>query len=328
MIPKDSKLGGYSLMLRICIVVTACVSTVSLAFSHFEQQPPGKTTVSWHGQSFFSVKSSQGTVFVFDPHAIPVYGRIEGILPDVIMISHSHNDHTQVGIFDNYTDPAEKLPEKKEPADKKDAGEKKEVVAKGPKIIMGLKPGEGGRETWNIIDEQFKDLHITSFGAYHDDVKGMKHGLTALFVVEVDGWRICHLGDLGHALPAKQLKALGSLDVVMVPCGGIYGLNGTDARHVIDQLKPKQFILPMHIGTNRYDELLPVDEFIDEGPYPCAIVRDGALLFSNSARNNVAWLKENTRNSHNALVLERHKQTKPIVVNLNYWPQVSDKKKK
>src|SRR5262249_27963263 len=63
--------------------------------------PPGKLTVAWHGQSFFDVTSTKGTVFVFDPHAISEYGRIEGIRPDVIMISHNHNDHTQIGIFEN-----------------------------------------------------------------------------------------------------------------------------------------------------------------------------------------------------------------------------------
>ena len=50
----------------------------------------------------------------------------------------------------------------------------------------------------------------------------------------------------------------------MVPCGGIYGLNGNDARHVVDQIRPTQFMLPMHIGNARYDDLLPVDEFIDD----------------------------------------------------------------
>src|SRR5262249_34329914 len=157
-------------------------------------------------------------LFVFDPHSIPEYGRPPTLSPDVIMLSHEHNDHTQIGIFENV----------------------KEKGAKAPKIIRGLTKGEDGRESWNLIDEQVKDLHIMTIGAFHDDVKGMKHGLTALFVVEVDGWRLCHLGDLGHELSPKQLKALGSLDVVMVPCGGIYGLNGSEAERVIAQIKPKQ----------------------------------------------------------------------------------------
>jgi len=295
-------------MFRVLAIVMVCLLASPMAWSQGEKQPakelpPGKLTVSWHGQSFFSVTSTKGTVFVFDPHAIPEYGRLQGVKPDIIMVSHNHNDHTQVGIFDNV----------------------KEKGDKAPKIIRGLTQGEDGRETWNIVDENFKDLHIISVGAYHDELKGMKHGLTALFIVEVDGWRICHLGDLGHDLSPKLLKAIGPVDAVMVPCGGIYGLNGNEARRVVDQLKPKHYIFPMHIGNARYDDLLPVDEFIDDSPYPCAIVRAGMLVFSKDARNNVPWLRENARESDNTLVLEKHDQKRAVIVNLHYWPQAKKK---
>jgi L-ascorbate metabolism protein UlaG (beta-lactamase superfamily) len=272
-----------------------------------ERKPayPGKLVVSWHGQSFFSVQTKAGTVFVFDPHDISQYGRPKDILPDLIFVSHNHNDHTQVNIFPNVAEKGEKA----------------------PKIVNGLKQGADGRETWNLVEDKFKDISYKLVGAYHDDVKGMKHGLTALFVVDVDGWKICHLGDLGERLSKQQLKAIGQVDVVMVPCGGIYGLNGSEAQDVISQLKPKEFIFPMHIGNSRYDELLPVDEFIDDNSNKCAIVRDGVLVYSPNARNNVGWLRENSRNSDNTLILERDANRKgPVIVNLHYWPQENKKK--
>jgi L-ascorbate metabolism protein UlaG (beta-lactamase superfamily) len=295
-------------MFRTFVVVTVCMLCAPLVVQQADKQPakdppPGKFSISWHGQSFFSVKTPKGTVFVFDPHAIPEYGKLEPMKADVVMISHNHNDHTRVDVFENG----------------------KEKGDKAPVVIRGLVRGEDNRETWNIVDESVKDLRITSVGAYHDELKGMKHGLTAIFVVEVDGWRICHLGDLGHDLSPKLLKAIGPVDVVMVPCGGIYGLNGNDARRVVDQLKPKQYIFPMHIGNARYDDLLPVDEFIDDNPHPCAIVRAGMLVYSKNPRNNVPWLRENTRESDNTLVLEKHEQKRAVIVNLHYWPQ---KKKK
>jgi L-ascorbate metabolism protein UlaG (beta-lactamase superfamily) len=296
-------------MFRAVFALIGCLLAVSVASPQVEKQaakapPPGKLTVSWHGQSFFDVKSPAGTVFVFDPHAIPEYGRLVGVTPDLILMSHNHNDHTQTSMFENM----------------------KEKGDKAPKIIRGLIQGDDGRETWNIVDETFRDLHITSVGAYHDDVRGMKHGLTDIFIVEVAGWRFCHLGDLGHDLSAKQLKAIGPVDVLMIPCGGIYGLNGNDARRVVEQIKPKQYIFPMHIGNARYDDLLPVDEFIDDNPYPCAIVRDGMLVYSKNPRNNVPWLKENSRESDNTLILEKHDQKRPVIVNLHYWPQSKKKK--
>jgi L-ascorbate metabolism protein UlaG (beta-lactamase superfamily) len=312
-------------MLRCLVVVAACLLVGPVCWSQDKQDKadqkekkkdekkaekkpgiPGKITVSWHGQSFFSVVTTRGTVFVFDPHAIPQYGPPTSDLnPDVIFLSHNHNDHTRTEIFENVREKADKA----------------------PKIINGLK-SDGGREAWNLSEETYKDLTIKILGGYHDDVKGMKHGLTGIFIVDVDGWRIVHLGDLGHRLTPKQLKTLGDVDVLMVPCGGIYGLNGADAQVVVKDIKPKEFILPMHIGTSRYDDLLPVDEFIDENIYKCALIRDGVFVYSPGPRSNVNWLRMNTKESDNTIVLERDANRKgPIIVNLHYWPQTKKTKK-
>jgi L-ascorbate metabolism protein UlaG (beta-lactamase superfamily) len=82
--------------------------------------------------------------------------------------------------------------------------------------------------------------------------------------VEVDGLRIVHLGDLGHLLSDKMVKEIGDVDVLMIPVGGIYTINGSEAKKVVAQLKPRQYILPMHYGTKVFDDVLPPDEFLDE----------------------------------------------------------------
>src|SRR5437879_8572999 len=48
--------------------------------------------IKWHGQSFFEVKSSKGTLIVLDPHNIEAYGRHE-INADAVLMSHYHIDH-------------------------------------------------------------------------------------------------------------------------------------------------------------------------------------------------------------------------------------------
>ena len=40
--------------------------------------------------------------------------------------------------------------------------------------------------------------------------------------------------------------------------------NGSEAKEVVEQLKPKKYILPMHYGTKVFDDLLPPEEFLDE----------------------------------------------------------------
>jgi L-ascorbate metabolism protein UlaG (beta-lactamase superfamily) len=197
--------------------------------------PPRKITIRWHGQSFFELQSSKGTRIVFDPHAIEAYGRTD-VSADLILISHFHNDHDQKEVIRNHA---------------------------RARVIEGLKR-EGRKLGWNDVDETFQDVHVQTVGVYHDAVEGMERGKNAVFIVEVDGLRVVHLGDLGHLLTPKQIKAIGPVDVLMIPVGGVYTINGAEAKQVVEQLKPSRYILPMHYGTRVFDDVLPADEFLEE----------------------------------------------------------------
>src|SRR5205814_3222627 len=127
---------------------------------------------------------------------------------DLVLISHLHNDHNQLGAVQDQ--------------------------AKA-KIIYGLKGG--ARKTdWNLIDETFRDVHLRTVGVYHDNAEGMERGKNTVFVIEVDGLRIVHLGDLGHLLTPRQIKAIGPVDVLMIPVGGVYTINGSEAQKVVERL--------------------------------------------------------------------------------------------
>jgi L-ascorbate metabolism protein UlaG (beta-lactamase superfamily) len=197
--------------------------------------PPRKLEIRWHGQSFFEIKSSKGTRIVLDPHAIEAYGRIT-VDADLVLLSHLHTDHTQVGVIQ--TRPM-------------------------PKVLAGLKVS-GKKTDWNPIEETFRDVSIRTVGVYHDNVKGMERGKNTAFVLELDGLRIVHLGDLGHLLTEAQVKQVGPVDVLMIPVGGVYTINGSEAKKVVEQLRPRMYVIPMHYGTKVYDDLLPVDEFREE----------------------------------------------------------------
>jgi L-ascorbate metabolism protein UlaG (beta-lactamase superfamily) len=199
-------------------------------------QDAKKVILRWYGQSMFYLESSKGTGIVFDPHGIEAYGR-PMVKADVVTVSHFHNDHTQVGAVQNY---------------------------QKAKIIVGLKSSGEKKVEWNIVDEKIKDVRIKSVGVYHDDTGGMERGKNTVFIVEVDGLRIVHLGDLGHPLSKEQIEKIGHVDVLMIPVGGVYTINGSEAKKVVEQLKPKMYVLPMHYGTKVFDELLSPDEFLDE----------------------------------------------------------------
>jgi L-ascorbate metabolism protein UlaG (beta-lactamase superfamily) len=194
-----------------------------------------KIVLRWHGQSMFTLETSQGTKVVLDPHAIEAYGR-NVLKADLILVSHFHNDHTQVAIVENF---------------------------QKTKIITGLK-GSPKKLEWNLVDEKVKDLRVTSVGTYHDDMGGMERGRNGVFIIEVDGVRIVHLGDLGHVLTKEQVEKIGRVDVLLIPVGGVYTINGSEARKVVAQLKPRMYVVPMHHGTKVFDEVLTVDEFLED----------------------------------------------------------------
>jgi L-ascorbate metabolism protein UlaG (beta-lactamase superfamily) len=114
------------------------------------------------------------------------------------------------------------------------------------------------------LDEKFRDVRVRTIGVYHDNAQGSEKGKNAVFVVEADGIRFVHLGDLGHLLTKEQVKEIGPADVLMIPVGGVYTLNGTDAKEVVAALKPKKYILPMHYGTKVFDDVLSAEEFLED----------------------------------------------------------------
>ena len=86
---------------------------------------------------------------------------------------------------------------------------------------------------------------ITGIATYHDESEGSERGENTVYVIEAEGLRVCHLGDLGHQLSGGQATAIGRVDVLMVPVGGVYTVDAADAAQVADALGPN-VILPMH----------------------------------------------------------------------------------
>jgi L-ascorbate metabolism protein UlaG (beta-lactamase superfamily) len=96
----------------------------------------------------------------------------------------------------------------------------------------------------------------------HDNSGGSQRGKNSIFCFEVDGVSICHAGDLGHILSEEQLKAIGKVDVLMLPVGGFFTIDAKTATKVCDQIKPK-VIIPMHYKTDKLDFPIDgVDEFV------------------------------------------------------------------
>lgn len=218
------------------------ISIIGMTCSNAASQDKKPPRLRWLGQSFFVLETSQGTRIAFDPHAIDAFGR-QTTKADVVLISHPHPDHVRVDVIENKA---------------------QAKVIEGVKVPSGSP--EGGpppRAQWNAVDEKFKDVRIRAVGLYHDTMQGLQRGKNTAFILEFDGLKLCHLGDLGHVLNEEQLRQIGPVDVLLIPVGGVYTLNGETAKRVLAQIKPSRLVLPMHYGTRVFDDLLTADEFLD-----------------------------------------------------------------
>ena len=64
------------------------------------------------------------------------------------------------------------------------------------------------------------DFTIRAIPSFHDDRSGTLRGENRIHVLEADGLRLVHMGDLGHMLSEEQLAAVGKPDVLLIPVGG------------------------------------------------------------------------------------------------------------
>jgi len=122
----------------------------------------------------------------------------------------------------------------------------------GARVVKG--PGE----------YEISGVLMLGLTAYHDAVKGQSRGKNTIYIMEIDGVTICHLGDIGHVIDDKAIEDMGKVDILMLPVGGVTTITAAMAAETIRKVEPK-VVIPMHYqtpGTKR--ELEPVETFLKE----------------------------------------------------------------
>lgn len=106
-------------------------------------------------------------------------------------------------------------------------------------------------------------MKITPIASWHDDQQGKLRGPNTMYVIESEGLRIAHIGDLGCMLDDAQAEQLQDLDVLMIPVGGYFTINAEQAFEITEMLSPK-CIIPMHYRGDGfgYEVLAKVDDFL------------------------------------------------------------------
>ncbi len=177
------------------------------------QSAPATVTLTWLGQSTFVMNTSTGLKALLDPTNLGAFkpAPLDGM--DIVTITHEHPDHNYVKLANG-----------------------------NPEIIHGLEGTEVAK-----IDRTIKGVRIRTVASFHDPQQGVQRGKNAIFVYEIPGIKVVHLGDLGHTLDQQQVAAIGTPDVLLIPVGGGPTVDPKTAIEVAGQLKAKA-IVPMHVG--------------------------------------------------------------------------------
>lgn len=105
-------------------------------------------------------------------------------------------------------------------------------------------------------------FRIETIAAWHDDQGGALRGPDTIHILDDGQCRVAHLGDLGCELTAAQAERLKGLTALLIPVGGHYTIDASQAKQLTDLLMPR-VIIPMHYRGEGfgYDVIGTLDRF-------------------------------------------------------------------
>lgn len=181
--------------------------------------------IYWAGQAMFRIKGKSASV-VIDPYDPDFTGLKfpKDLSADIVLSSHGHEDHNNTTVIGSGGDV--------------------------PPMVFS-DPGE----------YEVKGIVISGIASSHGEDKGAN----TIFHLNLDGLNIVHLGDLGQSkLTEEQVAQIGDVDILLVPVGGTYTIDGKGASEIVAELEPK-IIVPMHYFIEGLKfQLDPVDKFLKE----------------------------------------------------------------
>lgn len=107
-------------------------------------------------------------------------------------------------------------------------------------------------------------MRVTGFESFHDKKNGEERGKVILYKIEIEGLSVLHCGDLGVIPDDGFLDEVGEVDILMVPIGGVYTLESSEAIELVKKIEPS-IVIPMHYHTAQQKalkELAGADEFL------------------------------------------------------------------
>ncbi|NLC32946.1 MAG: MBL fold metallo-hydrolase [Clostridiales bacterium] len=179
--------------------------------------------ITYHGHSEFLLETEGGLRILLDPFNPDIPFAYREVEADIVTCSHDHADHNHI------------------------------QKVKGHPIVIN----ELG------FHSPADEVGITGYPSFHDDVQGAKRGKNTIYLIQIEGLRIVHLGDLGALPDEKTLQMLKSADVLLIPVGGTYTIAAPEAAALAKRLNAR-ITIPMHYkkGTQGLQNISSAEGFI------------------------------------------------------------------
>lgn len=134
-------------------------------------------------------------------------------------------------------------------------------------LVKGVKKIIDGPGEYEVMG-----ISILGFPSFHDPKSGELRGKNTIFVYEIEGLRLAHLGDLGESLTDEQVSRMGNIDILFVPVGGEYTIGPKEAVEIVGKIDP-YYIIPMHyqlpqLNQANFAKLYPVTDFLSQSGLP------------------------------------------------------------
>ena len=114
--------------------------------------------------------------------------------------------------------------------------------------------------------QEFRDIEVQIRPVFHDAVGGTHMGMVRMVSLTANGLRIVHCGDIG-AFDDHDVAWLANTDVLLIPAGGTYTLDGRGAAALAVKTGAR-CVIPMHCADPRVAiALANVQEFGAAWPF-------------------------------------------------------------
>ncbi|MFC1566934.1 MBL fold metallo-hydrolase [bacterium] len=206
--------------------------------------------IYWLGYSCFYIESPAGLKILMDPLSESLgYDMPNLVMPDIVTISNERFEHNNMSF-----------------------------VGGRPRIIKDKVYEKIGDVVIKAIETETKESETAG-----SNKKNM------MYLFEIGGLRVVHIGALGHILTKKQYKKIGKVDILIVNINDKYAINYLQAYDMCRKIKPR-IILPMGF---KKEILKGVDN----------ILRKFLNSFENAAFQNFVYLNKQEIRENNMQVL-------------------------